>query len=207
MVKIFGEFTVPIVRFLTKEEYATQLSQEGRARLRSLESFHDMENDPREDKLEGTGRLAESNVPFVRGVNQPVALEVVTTNPVYILCFSEASADLKRLGGELGSFVVHIDAPAILNRAVPDLEIESLPAGRQVVEVRIAQVRYDKDLVGEVGRDVRDAIPLAYTQKRPKDAYQREWRLAVVLSGPKEGAPEYILVRLPIASPLRVSKL
>ena len=41
MLTLKGTFQVPVVRFFDKETYATQFTQEGRARFRNLESFHD----------------------------------------------------------------------------------------------------------------------------------------------------------------------
>src|ERR1700694_211990 len=99
MVTPTGSFPVPVVRFFKEETYATQFAQEGRARFTCQESYHDSPDEARRDDTEGTGRLARGNLPLVRVNKTPLSaeLEVITTNPVYVLCFSEASADLMTL--------------------------------------------------------------------------------------------------------------
>lgn len=206
MLIVKGAFQAPLVRLFDTESYATQLAYEGRARLTRIDLFRDMDA-PRGDPSEGIGRLAQQEIPFVKWGAAPVqaSVEVVTQAPVYILCFHDASADLSHLAGS-GKHGVRINDPAILNAALPSLSAHSLPGDRHVLSLRVAQVEYDKDGLRPIPDPIA-AFPLAFMQKEPRFAGDKEWRLALLLSGQAAGSPQYLDVTLPFARSLEVFRL
>ena len=60
----------------------------------------------------------------------------------------------------------------------------------------------DKDQVAEV--DLQSAVELAFTQKPSSYAVEKEWRIAVLLSGDKDGAPPYLNATIPIGQRLGI---
>ena len=64
-------------------------------------------------------------------------------------------------------------------------------------------MQYDKDDHRSIP-DLAAAIPLAFMQKEPRFALEKEWRLAVLLSGSMTGSPPYIDVTVPLARPLEL---
>jgi len=198
MTVVKGSFQVPVIRFLAKKSHAIDLAKRGRARFTRLQLFQDVDG-ARSDDSEGVGRLARGKVRFVSYGQAPVeaAVESEATNPMYILCFSEASADLPRLAQEFEcAYGVEFADPDLLNRALPATTFDTI-LGRELVNIRVEEARYDKDLAGE-GIDLRSAVSLAFMQKPVRFEHEKEWRLVVVLSGPKFGAPDYLFGNIPL---------
>jgi hypothetical protein len=194
-----GAFHVPLLRFYDNERYAIDFAEHGRARLTLLQAFR---TDPsaRKDESEGLGRLAQGPVPFVVSGRTPV--EVVATNPFYILSFTQQDVDHKTLAQRFGKYAVQIDDPRILNAAIPEAVIH-LPPDRILVSIRLAQVRYDKDGPPDL-LTLRDAAHLPFNQKLPSFAAEKEWRIAVILSGETETAPKHLHVEIPLSQKLKV---
>ncbi len=207
MPTVKGAFAVPVVRFFEEECYAIDFAESGNARFKALELFRVAEG-VRQDDSEGVGRLATGTVPFVRMGDNPVqaALEVVTKNPAYVLCFSDAAADLPRLAEQFGRYMVRIEDPNVLNTALREITFAALPTDRKIAVVRLAQVEYDKGAVRAVP-NLPSAMPLAFFQKPEPFAHEKEWRIAVVLSGEKAGAPDHLDATIPIAQKLEIQRL
>lgn len=205
MLIVKGAFEVPLVRLLDQERYATELANEGRARLTRIDLFREMEA-PRGDQSEGIGRLARQEVPFVKwgGATVQASVEVVTEAPVYILCFHDDSADLQRLAGPR-KYGVRIEDPAALNAALPGLTAE-LPHERHIVSLRVGQVQYDKNGLRHLPT-FHAAFPLAFLQKEPRFANEKEWRLALFLSDSTLDSPEFINISIPFSTRLQVFEL
>lgn len=207
MVLVKGAFTGPVIRFLREELYARDLAQFGRARFTRMDLFQQAEGIRRDDS-EGLGQIARGMVPFITQDRVPVEaqLESEVTNPVYILCFSETSGDLPALAGRFEcAYGVEFANPALLNTALRSANFEIPPNGRTVISLHVEQVRYDK---GRPRRqpDIRQIILTAVSQKPSCFASEKEWRLAVILSGGRVGAPEYIDGTIPIDNPAIVRR-
>ena len=110
-------------------------------------------------------------------------------NPIYVLSFSEPEAPAVATD-RYGTSVAHIDDVASLvrrlSRAVADFSFES----RELLSVVLHRVRYSRDTTidPEPTRDERHN--LMSSQKDQRDADDREWRVAVTVSGPVAGAPD-----------------
>lgn len=201
-----GAFQVPVIRFFTEERYAKEFAETGRTRFTRLNLFSRAE-DIRRDVSEGVGRVARGKVTFVTSGGTPIeaAVESVATNPIYLLCFSEASADISSLAQRFSSTVaVCIDDPETVNRSLPGASFE-LPPSRELVSIRVVRVRYDKDMPQEL-TDLPSAVALAFGQKPERFALEKEWRVAVILSGEKANAPEHLIGTIPISRGLRVQE-
>ena len=202
-----GAFDRPVMRFFDRESHAIEFVASGRARFRALESFQVAEG-ARQDASEGIGRVARAPVRFVRMGDNPVEaeLEVVAKNPVYVLCFSDATADRARLAEQFGKYMVRIEDPNVLNTAVRDIRFVSLPSDRTIANIQIAQVDYDKGAVRAVPSLI-SAVPLACFQKPERFAHEKEWRIAVKLSGDKAGAPDHLDAIILIEQKLKIQRL
>ncbi len=102
--------------------------------------------------------------------------------------------------------MVHIDDPNILNAAVPDITFDALPADRTIANVRVGQVEYDKGAPRAVP-NLRSAVHLAAFQKPACFAHEKEWRIAVKLSGKKAGTPDYLDATIPMTQELEIQRL
>ena len=207
MPPLIGTFDVPVVRFFDEERYAIEFAETGRARFNILEFFHGVAG-AKQDASEGVGRVGRGPVLFVRQGDKPVQaeLEIVTKNPVYILCFSDATANLESLSKQFGRYMVQIDDPNVLNAALLDVTFEALPPGRTIANVRIGQVEYDKGAPRTLP-NLPAAVPLTAFQKPACFAHEKEWRIAVKLSGIKAGAPDYLDATISMTQKLEIQRL
>ena len=133
-------------------------------------------------------------------------LKVITKNPVYVLCFSDATADRAQLAEQFGKYVVRIEDPNVLNTAVRDITFVSFPTDRTIANIQITQVDYAKGAVRAVPSLI-SAVPLACFQKPERFAHEKEWRIAVKLSGEKAAAPNHLDAIIPIKQKLEIQRL
>ncbi len=113
-------------------------------------------------------------------------------NPTYILCLSDAAVDLAELTRRFGNHVVEVFSPRDLCERLHASAVCLALNDRTVASVEWFAVRYDKGMVGSHPDDESWRVRIAYGQKAPKFAVEREYRCAVVLSGPIEGSPEHL---------------
>lgn len=186
-------------------QFAKALSDEGRLRLWKLQYYTTIEDAARKDVDEGEGRLSVlGKVPVVTldGMTGEIKntyevdghFNYGTTwlNPTYIYCMAMPGADVTELRRRFGEHIVEIAEPERFLRALHVAILATDLGGRRPDFVDGFAVRYDKGAVGSVPEDNSVHLRLSYGQKRPEFACEWEYRVAVPISGPQKGSPEYL---------------
>jgi hypothetical protein len=160
----------------------------GRYRLRLLSHYRKLEAGVTRDAGEGEARH------IVLGVNNtPVNYGGSLHNPVYILSFSEADAPAVRQA-IYGSFVATISEVSQFFDSLVDGLSKLALGSREVLGVELLRVRYSRETIIEPEPSPEERWRLMVCQKHPDASGDREWRIAVTLSGPVSGAPEALWV-------------
>jgi hypothetical protein len=181
-----------------EDRHAEAFAETGRIRLRTLAYYRSIEDCVRRDQSEGIARLrVPGDVPVITLDASTMAVTKETTepgffhfqsqftNPTYIFCLSTSEEAAVRFGNTL---VEIFDPHRFLDSFVSSLD--NLPEA-EIAFVDAFPVRYDKDSVAPTP-DHRDRARLSYGQKDPALAVEAEYRIAVVMAGGLEGAPEYL---------------
>ncbi len=204
-----------LLRAYKVAEHAEALLTRGGLRLRRIEYYRTIEDSKRQDAAEGQAHLrVPGDVPVVR--MDRISGEIIerhTTpghfnwqmgfqNPTYALCLSQPTVDPTELTARFGPHVIQIVRPEPFLRRIHECAQGLRFPNRAVDFVDCFPVRYDKGLIGAAPNDPSVLMRLSYGQKTPDFAVEREYRCAIVLSGPSAGAPEYIDIELGDASTL-----
>jgi len=154
----------------------------GSVRLRRLDTYRTIEDQTRQDDMEGEARLI---VPGARG--KDVHYGGSFYNPVYLLCCSEPSHLSEPLKPSLGAWIASITEPVVLLSA---LSSAVRVPGRQLIDAMLLKVRYSKDSELQVAPSSEERYRLMLAQKPISFEAEREWRYALVLSGGVTDSPE-----------------
>ncbi|MEO5799628.1 MAG: hypothetical protein ABIZ70_06920 [Gemmatimonadales bacterium] len=192
-----------LVRAFAERDHAAAMVA-GRIRLRSIRYYREIEDEGRRDSDESVGRLRvpadvqrvaidlDGGLPRDLGAT-PGHLNLATEflDPTYLVCCSDASAGVSSGIVKFGDFLVDIFNPKGFSEAVLEAAGRSSLGGRGLHFVDAFPVEYTKGDVGAAplaGASMR----LSYGQKPPSFADEKEFRLAVVVTGGLRDAPEFI---------------
>ena len=189
-----GEFPSHLYRSFDKEEYAREFVEQGRFRIGLLEKYKQIEsNGSRSDPDEGISCLQlEGNVSKVTlnsagGVKsvskEPgyVDSEMTLINLKYILCCSGPDVDMNHLKEKYGEYIIRLNNPCSLAQEIASyFRDNSIPI---IGKPKWAKVRYDKGSISKEQLTNEEHVRLSYSQKAPKFANDKEYRLVVIMSG------------------------
>lgn len=177
--------------------------------MRRLDYYTTLEDPNRADASEGNAHLmVPGNVPVVTLDRDTMAvldewmepghfnLQQTYINPTYILCLSDAAAGATMIAERFGPCVCEIVSPIGLLERLHDWAQHWSLGEHEVGFVDCFSVRYDKGQVGSQPTGGRWRIRLPYGQKPHEFSREMEYRCAVSLTGPTEGAPNYLDVYL-----------
>jgi len=175
---------IPLLRAFTQPGYLTEFLG-GAVRLTQVSEYRDMECPNRLDRDEGEARHT------VLGVEDtPVHYGGAWHNPIYVLCFSHPDVDRAHLVEQYGRHVIQLtDVPGFVSDLASAMKGQC-PEGREVSEIQLAPVRYNRDLVLDPEPSRVERHRLMWAQKGVEFAADQEVRLALFLSGPVKGAPK-----------------
>ena len=205
---VIEELPTRLFRAWDDPGFAQAFLRGGHLRLRPIQYYKGLEESKRRDATEGQGHLlVPGDVPVVtldRMTGEKVSSgsqpghfnwRMGFVNPTYILCLSDPAVDLAELTG-FGRHVIEVFSPKALVESLHKAVLAMDLGDRIVAYVDCFAVRYDKGLVGHEPTESTWRVRIAYGQKPPIFAGEKEYRCAVVLSGSAAGAPDYLDVSL-----------
>lgn len=116
-------------------------------------------------------------------------------NPTYLFCTSLNTVDPQLLVSRFGQALVESHDPEAFFKAIHRAVDPEGYSGRTIAFVDCFPVRYDK---GEVHTRPDDdwRIRVSFGQKPAAYSIEQEYRCAVVLEGPRAGAPDFLDLKL-----------
>jgi len=207
---ISESFPSPLYKAFTQEQHAYDFLEQGNLILQPLKYFRNIEDINRKDKDEGKGK---AEIIMKRPVLQidkytgqllsskpepgPVYFVTSTPNPCYIISFSGPQVDLNYLIEKYGQYVLRINEPNKLVKAICSnlSQSDNMP---NVMWLECIQVRYDKgqltDNLPEPGSQER--ARMSYGQKASNYSRDCEYRLVLKLPIPTLNIPKVIYIEL-----------
>lgn len=180
------EYPQYLLRAFSKRNSAKDFLASGKFDIKLIQTYRDIQDESRQDKDEGEGRLKiRGDIQVIKinrdgntlsEIRQPGCYEYSHShlNPTYIFCMAGPQVDPSHIVNKYGQFLVRINNPLALIK-----DIQDFFSDRAWVE--LVECTYNKD--DEVIRlpSVEECVLLSQSQKPEKDSLDKEWRLVVTM--------------------------
>jgi hypothetical protein len=180
------EYPKYLLRVFSERNRAEDFLANGKFDIQLIQTYRDIQDENRQDKDEGEGRLKiRGDIPVIKinrdgnilSVNrQPGCYEYSHShlNPTYIFCMAGPQVDSSHLVKKYGQFLVRINNPRALIE-----DVEDFFSNRAWVE--LVECPYNKDEEVLMLPSVDARVLLSQSQKNEKDSPDKEWRLIVTM--------------------------
>lgn len=197
-----------LLRFYKEAQYADAFVNDGRIRMSQLKAFVDSGDTARDDAAEGHGKMT---VPYQKltSVATPSGKASVVqgdlecgflcANPIFIFCTSLPEVDIATMKQKMGPHVVDIFNPELFSQEL-EKSLKKMESIGPVLELNCGQVWYNKGTLVTEALDWPNQEHLAYLQKAPSYAHEKEYRFLSTLN-PEKSIEEMMHIDVKLENP------